>query len=108
MPRDPATAIRLIGRKITAIVRLVCWRALDPSLTSHSGITLRVRNDGDWDVLREIFIDRDYDGPIQAALDAASPGQPVRILDLGANVGFFVSRCVDLYRRAELSSPLKL
>jgi FkbM family methyltransferase len=108
MAIDPATTMRLIGRKITAVVRLACWRTLNPSLTSHSGITLRVRSEGDWDVLREIFIDRDYDGPIQAALDAVSPGRPLRILDLGANTGFFALRCVDLHRRAQLSSPLDI
>ena len=103
-----AISVGLIQRKINTMVRWACWRVLNPALTSRSGVTLHVESDSDWEVLREIFIDCDYDGPIQAALDLSAPDRQIHILDLGANVGFFTSRCVDLYRQAQLSSPLNI
>jgi FkbM family methyltransferase len=76
-------------------------------MTCGSGVQLRVRSDSDWDVLQEIYIDCDYDDTIQAAFRVSSDPE-IRVLDLGANVGFFSLRCIDLYRQAQMPKPLKI
>ncbi len=64
-----------------------------------SGVRLRVRDHPDWSVLTEVFLDGGYDGPILDAIRGADPSGPIRVLDLGANAGFFTLRVVDLVRR---------
>ena len=97
-----------ISRKISDMVRLACWRTLNPAITRESGVTLHVRSDSDWEVLQEVFINHDYDEAISSALNSSKLGQEIQIIDLGANVGFFMLRCIDLYRQAQLPTPLKI
>jgi FkbM family methyltransferase len=100
--------VSLFGNKIKAIARWACWRFLTPVVTKQSGVTLQVRSDSDWEILKEIFIERYYDNSIHAALHASLPGRPIQVLDLGANVGFFASRCIDLYREAQIPNELTI
>lgn len=67
-----------------------------------------MRSDSDWLVANEIFVDRDYDDAILQAFSSQEGKHCVRILDLGANVGFFSIRCIDLYLQANLQAGLEL
>jgi FkbM family methyltransferase len=73
---------------------------LNPSWTLRSGLVIRVLNYNDWMIYNDIFVDAEYDVPIQRLLDAAvvRPGG-VQVLDLGGNVGFFTLRVADTFLR---------
>jgi FkbM family methyltransferase len=73
--------------------------------TLDSGLTVQVASKGEWWVYNDIFVNGEYDVPIQAALGASS-GKPFVVLDLGANVGYFSFRIVDLIRRHHLDHVL--
>jgi len=63
--------------------------------TLNSGLTVKVASKGEWWAYNEIFVNGEYDVPIQTALEASS-AKPVVVLDLGANVGYFAFRVFDL------------
>jgi FkbM family methyltransferase len=76
------------------------WMRLNPSWQLRSGITIRVLNYNDWMIYNDIFVDGEYDPPIEQLLEATS-GTPAgaRVLDLGGNVGFFTLRVADVFLR---------
>src|SRR3984885_479215 len=63
--------------------------------TLDSGLTVKVASKGEWWIYNDIFVNGEYDVPIQAALDTSS-ARPFVVLDLGANVGYFAFRVIDL------------
>ncbi|MGA9545019.1 MAG: FkbM family methyltransferase [Candidatus Sulfotelmatobacter sp.] len=73
--------------------------------TLNSGLTLKVASKGEWWAYNEIFVDGEYDLPIQAALKASS-AKPLVVLDLGANVGYFTFRVFDLIAQQHLGHIL--
>ncbi len=78
----------------------LAWRQCDMSVTLESGVRLRVRSRSDWDVFLEVFVAGEYDEAIQLALDhAKAASRAATIIDLGANVGFFILRCLDISKR---------
>jgi hypothetical protein len=68
------------------------WLELD--WETPSGIRLQVERYQDWILYNEIFVNGDYDEAIQRALNHAQ-GEPLHIVDLGANVGYFTLRAFD-------------
>jgi FkbM family methyltransferase len=62
----------------------------------QSGLIVQVASKGEWWIYNDIFVDGEYDVPIRTALKEASPGRPFVVLDLGANVGYFALRVLDL------------
>jgi FkbM family methyltransferase len=65
----------------------------------RSGITLRVASKGEWWIYNDIFVNGEYDIPILRSLERCSPLRPLTVLDLGANVGYFTLRVIDLVRQ---------
>lgn len=61
-----------------------------------SGLIVKVQSPGEWVIYHEVFIEKEYDLPINKALEDAPTNRPLRVLDLGANVGFFTLRVADL------------
>ncbi|HYJ86600.1 MAG TPA: FkbM family methyltransferase [Pyrinomonadaceae bacterium] len=49
----------------------------------------------------DIFVDNEYDYPIQTALLHPPTGRTLNVLDIGANVGFFTLRFIDLVRQSK-------
>ncbi len=74
------------------------WMKLENTL--RTGITLQVSSHGEWWIYNDIFVNGEYDAPILQALEKCSPLRPLTVLDLGANVGFFTLRVIDLVRQA--------
>ena len=72
------------------------WSAVDLRRTLQSGQVVEIASDSDWWVYNEVFVDRVYDDAIERALGRAVPGSPLVCVDLGANVGFFSARVVEL------------
>jgi FkbM family methyltransferase len=62
----------------------------------------------EWETFADIFVNRAYDVPIQAALERANGSRPFNVLDLGANVGYFALRVVDVAARCGLEVPIAL
>lgn len=73
----------------------------DFSWTVKSGLKVCVASDSDWIIYNDIFVDGEYDVPIRSALRSAPTDRPINVLDVGANVGFFTLRFIDLLRRAD-------
>jgi FkbM family methyltransferase len=76
---------------------------LELTWTTSSGIGLRVANYNEWIIYNEIFVDAEYDAAIGAAMTLRDARRPIRVLDLGANAGFFTLRVFDRLRAAGLS-----
>jgi FkbM family methyltransferase len=75
------------------------YEFLDLQYTLQSGLMVQVATKGEWWSYNDIFVNQEYDLPIQCALAARSAEDSFTVLDLGANVGYFVLRLVDLMRR---------
>ncbi|HJY33488.1 MAG TPA: FkbM family methyltransferase [Vicinamibacterales bacterium] len=73
------------------------------TIVRPSGLRLRIADDTDWVHYTEIFRKGEYDSAIDRALATIDDVEPVSIVDLGANVGFFTLRAVEKVRmrRAE-------
>lgn len=73
------------------------WRTLDLQTTLRSGIHLCVLNHSDWVIYNEVIVNGEYDRVINRTLDAHALPVPLRVVDLGANVGYFSFRFLDLF-----------
>lgn len=71
-----------------------------------SGLQVRVTNLADWTIYNEIFVSGEYDAPIKEALNNA--GDKLNVLDLGANVGFFSFRFIDLLKQSGRNIPFHM
>ncbi len=80
------------------------YRVVDLEHTLQSGLAVKVASKGEWWAYNEIFVNGEYDAPIHSALKDRSPVRPFVVLDLGANVGYFAFRVLDLIGRLERES----
>jgi len=103
-PSAMSRARLLIREKARNLARLICWRTLEPRITLSSGITVTLKSESDWEIANEVFLRHDYDDPIDRAFLCQDGTEPIRVLDLGANVGFFSLRCIDRYAGAPRQS----
>ena len=76
-------------------------RKLDYTWKLKSGLQVKVASEPDWVIYNDIFVDGEYDLPIHAALKSAPVDRGLNVLDIGANVGFFTLRFIDLIRQGE-------
>ncbi len=66
------------------------------NFTLTSGVHIEVLSHVDWCLYNDIFVDGEYDRPIETLVSLARGArQELRVLDLGANVGFFLLRVLD-------------
>jgi FkbM family methyltransferase len=64
-----------------------------------SGITIEVASPADWEAYNEIFVSAEYDKAILSALNrAVGHDVGITVLDIGANLGYFSLRVLDLVR----------
>ena len=64
--------------------------------TLASGVHVEVLSHVDWCLYNDIFVDGEYDKPIEMLVSLARAGrEELRLLDLGSNVGFFLLRVLD-------------
>jgi FkbM family methyltransferase len=80
------------------------YRLLNLENTLRSGLTLKVASKGEWWTYNDIYVNGEYDLPIQTAVGSCSRTRPFTVVDLGANVGYFALRVVDLLRRNGLGA----
>jgi FkbM family methyltransferase len=100
------TQLRTLGKRLPTFIkrdiRSAAFQALDLKWPLRSGVRIQVSSQSDWVIYNEIFVNGDYDEPILMAIDRIPASGGLNILDLGANVGFFILRCLDLLRQKEL------
>jgi FkbM family methyltransferase len=86
------------------------WKKLSGLMHLHyrlpSGIEVRITSFSDWCIYNDIFVAGEYDDAIDAAMDRAKGGASFRVVDLGANVGFFTLRVLDRMIRRKISFPV--
>jgi FkbM family methyltransferase len=87
----------LLYRGIWDPIRKTVWKALDLQCTLRSGIRVRVLSHPDWVIYNEVIVNGEYDSVIRESLAKQRPDSPMRVVDLGANVGYFTFRFADLY-----------
>ena len=84
-------------------------RRLDIKWTLRSGLTVTVRDQGEWLIYNDIFVDREYDFAIQEAFKVRSSNELVTIVDIGANVGFFTLMAADwLLRNSDAAKDFQI
>ena len=71
------------------------YNSMQLSWKTKSGIQIQVKSPVDWTLYNDIFVDLEYDKAIVKALNK----KDTEILDLGANVGFFILRIMSLAKR---------
>ena len=91
----PAWFQRLVYRYIWNPFRDVYWGLLDLDCELRSGLRVQIRNRSDWVIYNEIFVNGEYDVPIAYALDKHEANQPLVVIDLGGNVGYFAFWCAN-------------
>ena len=64
--------------------------------TFQTGIQTQISSFADWSLYNDIFIEEEYDLPIRNTFQ--NSGDKVQILDLGANIGFFMKRMLHIRR----------
>lgn len=82
------------------------WRRLGAGLVLESGVVVELKSDAEWAIFAEIFVERQYDDAIVRAF--AADTDPVRVIDLGANVGFFTLRVQHLARQLVPGRPVHI
>lgn len=98
-------AVPLSVKKRAHKLRKLAGRRPELKWALKSGVTVRVAGDSDWVIYNDIFVEGEYDEPIRAAIASAPEGREMRVLDVGANVGFFTLRLFDLLRRGGAGAP---
>lgn len=82
------------------------YKRLELENTLPSGITLQVASKGEWWTYNDIFVNGEYDIPILHILEKSSSLRPLTVLDLGANVGYFTLRLLDLVRQRHIEGRI--
>lgn len=80
------------------------WKKLNLEWKLCSGLTVKVRNHAEWKAYNDIFVDREYDLPINQALNSRRNPNQFTFLDLGANVGYFTIRVADIILQSDNST----
>jgi len=111
MPGSPADKVRGLLREIywqikSRFLHQTLYRALHLEHKLRSGLTVKVQSMGEWWVYNDIFVDGEYDLAIQKAtqkaFDGSGDSRLFTVLDLGANVGYFAFRLLDLLGPSKL------
>ena len=93
---------RVLPTGIKRALRSVAFQMLDLRWELPSNVNVRIQNQSDWAIYNEVFVAGDYDPAILLAMETAKATGELHVLDLGANVGFFTLRCIEMTRRRDL------
>lgn len=97
-----------LTRRAKSQIEKLSGKNLNLEWTLKSGLTAKVKNHAEWVIYNDIFVDKEYDLPIEITLEKAANNcsDLISILDIGANVGFFTLRFADLACQNFLSSKI--
>jgi FkbM family methyltransferase len=99
----PGWLRRLLPAPAAEAMRRRLWSLPDLRRTLHSGLQIEVASPSDWTIYNEVFADGEYDAALERLLAGARGKDRLRILDLGANVGYFSLRAADRLLRSPLA-----
>jgi FkbM family methyltransferase len=81
--------------KINQRLKSLLYKQLALEWKLRSGLNVQVKSQAEWVIYNDIFVDGEYDVPIQRIIESKLDEKPLHVLDLGANVGFFSLRLAD-------------
>jgi len=87
-------AKKFIPNKIRICIKKILWKIFGLKWKLKSGINIKVASYAEWVIYNDIFVDGEYNLPIEKSLSVAS-NKPLILLDLGANVGYFTLKAAD-------------
>lgn len=91
---------RLLNKFIPASYKKIIWkffsRRMGLTWKLNSGYTIDISSYSDWCVYNDLFVNGEYDIAIEETLSDNLNKTQINIVDLGANVGFFTLRFLDL------------
>ena len=90
---------RVTPRRFRSLINQLRQKKLNLQWNLCSGIKVSIATQADWIIYNDVFVDGEYDTPIVECLRRQNPVERLNILDLGANVGYFGLRFIDLMRR---------
>jgi len=94
--------------RFKAVIKDKIWRFKNLGFKkTNYGTKLKINSFMDHLVFKEIFIDRIYDDSIHYALNNSNIDDRIKILDLGANIGFFTIRCCEILRQMQLNNSIE-
>ena len=73
---------------IKRTLQKIVYNSIKLNWKTKQGIVIKLKSPVDWTLYNDIFVDHEYDEAIKKTLRKKNPS----ILDLGANVGFFILR----------------
>jgi FkbM family methyltransferase len=101
----------IIKRMIPSLVKNMLWlKACDLlhlKWKLRSGYPIKIASYSDWCIYNDLFVENEYDPAIHAALDKVNGHNSLEVVDLGANVGFFTMRVLDLIQRRKVDVEKK-
>lgn len=103
----PELVQRFLHRQIWDPGRNFLWRTLKLQYVLRSGINVVVKSPADWVIYNEVLVNGEYDSAITHAIERSGDDE-IRVLDLGANVGYFIFRCADLFFQNTHSKRLSI
>lgn len=92
-----------LQNRLQYAIEVSCYNYLGLEWNIRSKLPVKIRSSAEWAIYNDIFVDREYDAAIEQALKSSTNLQAFEILDLGANVGFFILRCASLISDYNLS-----
>jgi FkbM family methyltransferase len=107
-PKLLTAAKTVLPASLKSAIRNATWQALRLDWQLHSGLLAQIDTASDWYIFNEIFVDADYDEAIERVLGDPATGRRLKILDLGANVGFFSLRVIHKARDEFDNIPLHI
>ncbi len=84
-----------VNHRIRQKIQNLSYQQLDLHWVLRSKLSIQIENQAEWVIYNDIFVDREYDLPIERALSSVQAERPFRVLDIGANVGFFTLKVID-------------
>lgn len=100
---------------IISNVKRFLWRILTKRMhldfTLRSGINVIIRNYADWCTYNDLFVNGEYREPIEDALrewQLAPNREPLCVLDLGANTGYFTLQLADIFLQKTQTGALSV
>ena len=97
---------RFLGPRLSRYVQWRYFSAAKLRWKLASGVQIEILSPVDWTLYNDIFVDGEYDVAIERALNCQK--QEISVLDLGANVGFFILRLMDRAARMNGTKRIKV
>jgi FkbM family methyltransferase len=94
------------GFRLNGLIEKLAYKKLALGWKLETGISIQIDNHAEWVIYNDIFVEGEYDNAIEASilnLEQSISGRTEFVfVDIGANVGYFTLRAIDIFRRSKL------